>query len=141
MKLLVNGSTVSEIVRGRLNSRYSESDLDLVERMIEHIKTNKVMYAKLVFITALMIHFNINANAGVKEFEVSMDRVGNEIVSMLLIVAKWGCIGGGLKKMITTMLSGGNMKHAITEGGQYFVGYLFIQFFPQLFQLFTGIKF
>lgn len=139
MKLLVNGSTVSEIVKDRLNSRYSESDLDLVERMIEHIKINKVMYAKLVFTTALMIHFNSNSYASA--FGDSVDRIGYELVDMLLVVAKWASIGMGLNKMITTIICGGNMKHATIEGGQYFLGYLFIQFFPQLFELFTGIKF
>ena len=97
------------------------------------------MYAKLIFTTALMLHFNINCNA--TSFEDSLDKVGNQIVDMLLSVAKWGCIGMGIKNMIGTMLNGGNMKQASTEGIQYFLGYLFIQFFPQLFDLFKGIKF
>jgi hypothetical protein len=29
----------------------------------------------------------------------------------------------------------------MTEGIQYWMGYLFIQFYPQLFDLFSGIKF
>lgn len=139
MKILVNGQTTSEIIKSKLNNRYSQSDLDLVEMMIEHIKTNKEMYAKLVFTTALMLHFNSNSYASA--FSDSLDNVGYQIVDMLLVVAKWGCIGMGLKSMITTMLAGGNMKHASTEGVQYFLGYLFIQFFPQLFEMFTGIKF
>lgn len=139
MKLLVNGNTVSEIVKGKLNTKYSDRDFNLVEKMIDHIKTNKVMYAKLVFIIALMLHFDINVFAS--SFETSLDKVGNQIVDMLLSIAKWGCIGMGIKNMIGTMLNGGNMKQASTEGIQYFLGYLFIQFFPQLFDLFKGIKF
>lgn len=139
MKILVNGQTTSEIIKSKLNNRYSQSDLDLVEMMIEHIKTNKVMYAKLVFTTALMIHFNSNSYASA--FSDSVDSIGYQLVDMFLVVAKWSCIGMGLNKMITTVITGGNMKHATIEGGQYFLGYLFIQFFPQLFELFTGIKF
>lgn len=139
MKLLVNGNTVSEIVKVKMNSKYNQNDMNLVERIIDHIKTNKVMYAKLIFTTALMLHFNINCNAS--GFEDSLDKVGNQIIDMLLSVAKWGCIGMGIKNMIGTMLNGGNMKQASTEGIQYFLGYLFIQFFPQLFDLFKGIKF
>lgn len=139
MKILVNGETVREIIKGRLNNRFSENDLNLVERVIDHIKTNKIMYAKLICTTALILHFNINCNAS--GFEDSLDKVGNQIVDMLLSVAKWGCIGMGIKNMIGTMLNGGSMKQASTEGIQYFLGYLFIQFFPQLFDLFKGIKF
>ena len=139
MKILVNGNAVDEIVREKMNKKYNDSDLSLVERMIDHIKRNKVMYVKLIFTTALMLHFNINCNA--TSFEESLDKVGNQIVDMLLSVAKWGCIGMGIKNMIGTMLNGGNMKQASTEGVQYFLGYLFIQFFPQLFDLFKGIKF
>ena len=43
--------------------------------------------------------------------------------------------------MLTTMINGGNMKQASTEGVQYFLGYLFIQFYQQLFDLFGKIKF
>ncbi|HBI92096.1 MAG TPA: hypothetical protein DDY58_06485 [Terrisporobacter glycolicus] len=139
MKLLVNGNMVSEMIKCKLNNRYNEKDLSIVDKMIDHIKTNKIMYAKLIFTTALMLHFNINCNAS--GFEDSLDRVGNQIVDMLLSVAKWGCIGMGIKNMIGTMLNGGSMKQASTEGIQYFLGYLFIQFFPQLFDLFKGIKF
>lgn len=46
MKLLVNGNTVSEIVKVKMNSKYNQNDMNLVERIIDHIKTNKVMYAK-----------------------------------------------------------------------------------------------
>lgn len=135
MKILINGYTVTE----QLKIKRSEKDIKLVERIIDHIKANKVMYAKLVFTTALMLHLNVNIFA--TGFETSLDAVGNRIIDMLLSVAKWGCIGIGLKNMITTMVNGGNMRQATTEGIQYFVGYLFIQFYPQLFDLFGKITF
>lgn len=135
MKLIINGYTVTE----HMKLRRSKEDIKLVETMITHIKRNKVMYAKLVFTTALMLHLNINIFA--TGFESSLDTVGNQIIDMLMSVAKWACIGMGTKNMITTMINGANMRQATTEGIQYFIGYLFIQFYPQLFDLFNGIKF
>lgn len=135
MKLLVNGYTVSEHIKLKRN----KNDMRLVDKMIEHIKSNKVMYAKLVFTTALMLHLNINVFA--TGFDSSLDKVGNQIIDMLLSVAKWACIGMGTKNMITSMINGGNIRQSTTEGIQFFVGYLFIQFYPQLFDLFNGIKF
>lgn len=117
----------------------TQKDYSLVEMIIDNIKENKLMYAKLVFTTALMLHLNINVFAS--PFETSLDKVGNQIIDMLLSVAKWGCIAIGLKNMITTMINGGNIRQATTEGIQYFVGYLFIQFYPQLFDLFGKITF
>lgn len=137
--MLLNRYRVESYTLKEFREKYSSKDITLVERMIEHIKTNKVMYAKLVFTTALMLHFNINIFAN--EFGSSLDVVGNQIIDMLLGVAKWACIGMGTKTMITTMINGGNMRQATTEGIQYFIGYLFIQFYPQLFDLFGKIKF
>lgn len=118
---------------------FGKDELILIERILDNIKENKAIYAKLVLTTALMLHFNITVFAS--DFGSSLDSVGSQIVNMLLEVAKWGCIGMGLKSMLTTMINGGNMKQASTEGIQYFLGYLFIQFYPQLFDLFGKIKF
>lgn len=118
-------------------NRYTKDELRMVDKMIEHIKTNKVIYAKLVFITAIMLHSNINIYADT--LESSLDSVGNQLIDMLASVAKWACIGIGIKNMAVTMLNGGNLKRATTEGLQYLLGYLFIQFYPQLFDLFGKI--
>lgn len=118
---------------------FGKDELTLIDKIIENIKENKIVYAKLVFTTALLLHMNMNVFA--TGFEDSLDSVGNQIINMLLSVAKWACIGMGTKNMITTMLNGGNIRQATTEGIQYFTGYLFIQFYPQLFDLFGKINF
>lgn len=118
---------------------FGNDELTLVDKIIENIKENKIVYAKLIFTTALLLHMNMNVFAS--GFEDSLDSVGNQIINMLLSVAKWACIGMGTKNMITTMLNGGNIRQATTEGIQYFAGYLFIQFYPQLFDLFGKINF
>ena len=135
MKILINGYTVTEhmqLVRSR-------KDIDLVNKAIDHIKANKGMYLKLVLLTALMLHFDILIYAD--SFGDSLDRVGNQILGMLESVAKWGCLSMGVKDMITTLLNGGSMKNAINSGLMYLLGYVFISLYPQLFNLFSSIKF
>ena len=114
-------------------------DYTLVENIINHIKVNKTMYSKLVVFTAILLHLDILAYADV--FDSSLDRVGNQILGMLESVAKWGCLGMGVKDMITVLLNGGNIKNAINSGLMYLLGYVFISLYPQLFSLFSGIKF
>ena len=135
MKFLINGSTVSE----NLKLKRNKDDIDLISKMIEHIKKNKLVYTKLVLITALMLHFDILVFAN--GFEASLDRVGNQLMSMLLVFARWGCLAMGVKDMVVTLLNGGNIKHAINNGLLYLFGYVFISIYPQLFELFQGIKF
>ena len=135
MKILINGYTVTE----QIQLIKTRKDIDLVNRAIEHIKANKVMYARLVLLTALMLHFDILIYAD--SFGSSLDRVGNQILGMLESVAKWGCLSMGVKDMITTLLNGGSMKNAINRGLMYLLGYVFISLYPQLFSLFSGIRF
>lgn len=117
----------------------SNEDIRLVEKVLEHIKTNKFVYARLVLAVALIIHFDCIVFAN--EFEASLDRVGNQLLNMLMAFAKWGCLAMGVKDMVVTLLNGGNMKHAINNGLMYLLGYIFISIYPQLFSLFQGIKF
>ena len=135
MKILINGYTVTE----HMQLVRSKNDLSLVSRMIEHIKANKVMYARLIFITALLLHFDILIYAD--SFGYSLDRVGNQIINMLMSVAKWGCLSMGLKEAIGTVLNGGNVKNAINSSLMYLLLYVFISLYPQLFSMFSGIKF
>lgn len=136
MKILINGYTVTESMKVKLSR--NNDDISIAEKVLIHIKQNKTMYAKLVLITALMLHFNINIYANT--LEASLDSVGNQLIEMLSSVAKWACIGMGVKNMSATLLNGGSLKKASTEGIQYLLGYLFIEFYPQLFDLFGKIK-
>ena len=91
---------------------YTNKDYSLAEMMLENIKNNKVMYARLVFITASLIHFNVNFTFA-NDFSTSLDAAGGQILELLMAFAKWGCIGFGVKDMIVTVLNGGNVKNAI----------------------------
>lgn len=39
---------------------FGKEDITLVEKMLGHIKENKVMYARLVLITTLILNYNMN---------------------------------------------------------------------------------
>ena len=119
---------------------YTSQDMMLVERLIDNIKNNKIMYTRLVFMTASLIHFNVNC-AFANEFSTSLDAAGQQILDLLMAFAKWGCIGFGVKDMIVTVLNGGNVKNAINNGLIYILAYVFISLYPQLFDLFSKIKF
>ena len=149
MRIVINGSSISELMVEKVREfrkveiiecDFSYEDMTIVEKALDHIKKNKGLYMKLVIFTAMLLNYNMTfVYAG--SFGSSLNQVGNTIVGMLLDVAKWGCIGMGLRNMIITLINGGNIKQAMTEGIQYWMGYLFIQFYPQLFDLFSGIKF
>ena len=98
------------------------------------------MYTRLVFFTALLLHFNINF-VFANDFSTSLDAAGMQILELLMAFAKWGCIGFGVKDMIVTVLNGGNVKNAINNGLIYILAYVFISLYPQLFDLFSKIKF
>ena len=149
MQIVINGNSISELMVEKVREfrkvdviecDFNYNDMTIVEKALEHIKKNKGLYMKLVIFSAMLLNYNMNfVYAG--NFGASLNQVGNTIVNMLLDLAKWGCIGMGLRNMIITLINGGNVKQAMSEGVQYWIGYLFIQFYPQLFDLFAGIKF
>lgn len=152
MKILVNGNTVKEMINEKVvevrglkkvelvkEFNFESKDFNLANRILDHIKRNKIVYARLVLITAIMLHFDIVIYAN--GFEASLDRVGNQILNMLMSFAKWGCLGMGIKDMVVCLINGGNMKQSINGGLMYLLGYVFISIYPQLFSMFQGIKF
>ena len=96
-------------------NEFKVEDITIAEKILQHIKNNKIMYTRLVFMTASLIHFNVNC-AFANEFSTSLDAAGQQILDLLMAFAKWGCIGFGVKDMIVTVLNGGNVKNAINKG-------------------------
>ena len=138
--MLLNRYRVKSYTLKEFREEYTSKDINLVERLIDNIKNNKIMYTRLVFITALLLHFNINF-VFANDFSTSLDAAGMQILELLMAVAKWGCIAMGVKDMVVTVLNGGNVKHAINNGLIYILAYVFISLYPQLFDLFSKIKF
>ena len=115
-------------------TQYTSEDITLVNRIISHIQNNKIMYTRLILVTALLFHFNINF-VFANEVGTSLDATFNQLIELLKDFAKWGCLGMGLKKLVEEMLSGANFKQASVAGMQYWLCYIFIQFYPKLFDM------
>ena len=115
-------------------NQYTSEDITLVNRIISHIQNNKIMYTRLILVTALLLHFNINF-VFANEVGTSLDATFNQLIELLKDFAKWGCLGMGLKKLVEEMLSGANFKQASVAGMQYWLCYIFIQFYPKLFDM------
>lgn len=115
-------------------TQYTSEDITLVNRITSHIQNNKIMYTRLVLVTALLLHFNINF-VFANEVGASLDATFNQLIELLKDFAKWGCLGMGLKKLVEEMLSGANFKQASVAGMQYWLCYIFIQFYPKLFDM------
>lgn len=110
-----------------------------LNRAIGHIKKNEDLYKRVVFLTAILIHINCTAHGST--FEQSLDTVCNQLLSMLISFSKWSCLWIGLKSILTTILNGGNIRNAISDGLLYVLAYLFISIYPALFNMFKGIQF
>lgn len=115
-------------------TQYTSEDITLVNRIISHIQNNKIMYTRLILVTTLLLHFNINF-VFANEVGTSLDATFNQLIELLKDFAKWGCLGMGLKKLVEEMLSGANFKQASVAGMQYWLCYIFIQFYPKLFDM------
>ena len=95
-------------------TQYTSEDITLVNRIISHIQNNKIMYTRLILVTALLLHFNINF-VFANEVGNSLEATFNQLIELLKDFAKWGCLGMGLKKLVEEMLSGANWLAVIPE--------------------------
>ena len=110
-----------------------EEDLNMIEKFLDHIKRNKVVYSRLVLLIALIMKSNSIAYAD--SFEVSLNNSAKQIIDMLLVLAKYSFLGLGLKEIISTMIAGGSFKDATTSGMQYLLTYVLIKLYPSLFNI------
>ena len=53
--MLLSKYKVKNYTFKEFKERYTENDINLVNTMLEHIKQNKSMYIKLVFVTSIQI--------------------------------------------------------------------------------------
>lgn len=116
-----------------------EEDLNMIEKFLDHIKRNKVVYSRLVLLVALLMKNNNIIYA--ESFEVSLNNSAKQIIDMLLVLAKYSFLGLGLKEIISTMIAGGSFKEATTSGMQYLLTYVLIKLYPSLFNMFGKINF
>ena len=104
------------------------NDLD---ELIGNLKKNKKEYAKLVLILAVSIPKPVLAATT----SMGLGPVANEIINMILVFGRYGCLGMGTKSMIENMLAGANLKEATGAGLQYFIFYIVLNIYPKLFSM------
>lgn len=157
MKLLVNGSTVSEIVKRKFvqeekislktsfdNDEVSATmeEIRLFDKALAHIKKNKSMYLKLVILLALTLDRSaLTSFAATASFDKNLTIIWDKIKVLLFSAAKFSCMGLGIKEMAICFIDGGNIKEASYAGMNYWLGYIFLQLYPSLYTLVEGLEF
>ena len=113
-------------------SEYKQlQELSTLDKFIGNLKKNKKEYARLVFLLAISIPKPIFAQNN----DMGLGDVAYEIIHMVLVFAKYGCLGKGILCMTNEMLAGANLKQAFREGIQYFVFYIVLNIYPRLFSM------
>ena len=116
-----------------------EEDLNIIEKFLDHIKRNKVVYSRLVLIIALLMKNNsiVYADSFEAKDYFLLDLEGLKAV----VLAKYSFLGLGLKEIMSVMIAGGSFKEATTSGMQYLLTYVLIKLYPSLFNMFSKINF
>ena len=113
-------------------SEYKQlQELNSMERFLSKLSKNKKEYSKLVFLIAISFPKPILAASN----DMGLSDVASEIITMVLIFGRYGCLGIGLKNMIEEMLAGANLKEATAAGLQYFIFYIVLNLYPKLFSM------
>ena len=106
-------------------------DINVIDKFIGNLKKNKKEYARLVFLLAISIPKPIFAQNN----DMGLGDVAYEIIHMVLVFAKYGCLGKGILCMTNEMLAGANLKEASSAGLQYFIFYIILNIYPRLFSM------
>jgi succinate dehydrogenase hydrophobic anchor subunit len=110
----------------------TENKYSTIEKCLNILKKDKKEYKKLVII-AILMHKGLLCYAATTEAEVST--VATQILSLLMIFAKYGCMCMGIKSIIENALQGANFRQATNSGIQYFLIYILLTFYPKLFTM------
>lgn len=124
-KYCTESYTVSEFMQ------LDNKDLNVIDKFIGNLKKNKKEYARLVFLLAITVPKNSFAATN----DMGLGNVAYEIIHMILIFAKYGCLGKGIICMTNEMLQGANLKEAFSEGIQYFIFYIVLNLYPRIFDM------
>ena len=139
MKILINGNTLGELMLCKKEAKelhLTRNDINALDKVLMHIKKNKYLYAKLVILIAITIDKStLTSLAKTNDFSKSIQKMSDTIIDSLILIAKFGSMGMGIKEMIVTMINGANLREATLSGLQYWLGYIFLQLYPYLFDM------
>ena len=111
----------------------SENDCTLIEKYLNNLKMNKKEYKRIIILIAIFMNKNLISYCITTETEIS--NVATQILSLLMVFAKYGCMCMGIKSIIENALQGADFKQATTSGIQYFLIYILLSFYPKLFSM------
>ncbi|MFR5346119.1 hypothetical protein, partial [Romboutsia timonensis] len=97
------------------------------------LKINKKEYKKIIILITIFMNKNLISYCMTTETEIS--NVATQILSLLMVFAKYGCMCMGIKSIIENALQGADFKQATTSGMQYFLIYILLSFYPKLFSM------
>ena len=119
MKILINGCSIGEIVEAKISKKdvvvlsdtvaITEAHVNLFDRVIGHIKKSKSMYIKIVILIAMTIDQGTLTVLASSMLEEGLTVLTDKLVGILILFAKTGCLGMGLKEMVICLLNGGNI--------------------------------
>lgn len=113
-------------------SEYKQlQEMSNIDRLLGELKKNKKEYARLVFMLAVFMPKSVLAANN----DMGLGNVAFEIIHMILVFAKYGCLGKGIICMTNEMLEGANLKEALSEGAQYFIFYIVLNVYPKVFDM------
>ena len=138
--MLLNKYKIKTYTFSEYKNLVTMENLNKFDKVIEHIKKNKNMYLKLVILLAMTIDRSSLTALASGSLESSLSTLSTKLVGILIAFAKVGCMGMGLKAMVVVLLNGGNMKEASIEGIQYWIGYIFLQLYPFLYDIAEGFE-
>ena len=138
--MLLNKYKIKTYTFSEYKNLVTMENLNKFDKVIEHIKKNKNMYLKLVILLAMTIDRSSLTVLASGSLESSLNVLSTKLVGILIAFAKVGCMGLGLKAMVVVLLNGGNMKEASIEGIQYWIGYIFLQLYPFLYDIAEGFE-
>lgn len=141
MKLLINGYTIGEHMELKVKSCKME-DIFTLDKAIGHLKRNKTKYTFVVMALVVLADMSgislreiVVASETLAGLQTNLENHFKTVIRMLQILVKFACLGSGFKEFASTILNGGNMKEAFTSSMLYWLGYLFMEFYPSLYDI------
>ena len=143
MKILVNGSTISEHIKYRSTSEYElKRELGKLENLLNHLKKHRRLYLKLVLIVAMMLSSGyINPAFALVDVNEAINRIntlGNRLLKLVRAIGYWTVLLITAKDCIKESLNGDrrNVSNAIVKG---LIIMATLYFLPEMFSLMESI--
>ena len=110
-----------------------DNEYSTIEKCLNILKKNKKEYKRLVILIAILMHKGLFCYGATTEMEIS--NTATQILNLLMIFARYGCMCMGIKSIIENALQGANFRQATNSGIQYFLIYILLSFYPKLFTM------